>query len=162
MNKNQMRRQETAPITVTQTVQALKRHIHILIMTSVLLATVGIVVVSLLPNVYSATTTILVDPQKIPEKYVSSTVTIDPNARMTTLKQQILSASRLQEIIDKDDLYPALRKKKSREEVLDFMRNNTKIEQKESPEPEQGLSSFSITYEDSDRLRRSRSLRPLR
>jgi succinoglycan biosynthesis transport protein ExoP len=153
MNKNQMRRQETTPITIRQIVQALKAHIHILIMTSVLLATAGIAVVSLLPNVYSASTTILVDPQKIPEKYVSSTVTIDTNARMTTLKQQILSASRLQEIIDKDNLYPELRKKKSREEVLDFMRNNTKIELKESPEPEQGLSSFSITYEDSDRLR---------
>jgi len=153
MNKNQIRRQETSPITVRQIVQALKRHIHILIMASVLLATVGIAVVSLLPNVYSASTTILVDPQKIPEKYVSSTVTSDTNARMTTLKQQILSASRLQEIIDKDNLYPELRKKKSREEVLDFMRNKTKIELKESPEPEQGLSSFSITYEDNDRLR---------
>jgi succinoglycan biosynthesis transport protein ExoP len=83
---------------------------------------------------------------------VSSTVTTDPNARMNTLPQQVLSASRLQEIIDKDNLYPELRKKKSREEVLDFMREKTKIELKQSPEPGQGLSSFSISYEDNDRL----------
>src|SRR6185312_1538345 len=119
---------------------------------SLLLAAFGIVVTSLLPNVYRATTTILVDPQKIPEKYVTSTVTTDPNARMNTLTQQVLSASRLQEIIDKYDLYPELRKRKSREEMLDFMRKKTKIEIKPSPEPEQGLSSFTISYEDRDRM----------
>jgi polysaccharide chain length determinant protein (PEP-CTERM system associated) len=71
---------------------------------------------------------------------------------MNTLTQQVLSSSRLQEIIDKDNLYPELRKKESREEVLDRMREKTKIELKQSPEPEQGLSSFSISYEDNDRM----------
>lgn len=125
---------------------------NVVMLSSVLLLVAGTVITSLLPNVYRATTTILVDPQKIPEKYVSSTVTTDPNARMNTLTQQVLSASRLQEIIDRDNLYPELRARKTREEVLDFMREKTKIELKQSPEPEQGLSSFSISYEDRDRL----------
>lgn len=131
----------------------LKRHAHAIFLSSLLLSICGIAGVSLLPNVYRATTTILVDPQKIPEKYVSSTVTTDPNARMNTLTQQVLSASRLQEIINKDNLYPDLRKTKSREEILDFMRAKTKIEIKQSPEPEQGLGSFSIAYEDRDRMK---------
>jgi succinoglycan biosynthesis transport protein ExoP len=151
MNSNQMR-QKNSSISTKQLVEALKEHADVVSLGSILLAVLGIVGISLLPNVYRATTTILVDPQKIPEKYVSSTVTTDPNARMNTLTQQVLSASRLQEIIDKDNLYPELRKKKSREEVLDFMREKTKIELKQSPEPEQGLSSFSISYEDGDRL----------
>ena len=132
-------------------VEVLKKHVRLLILSSLLLSVGGIIAVSLMPNVYRATTTILVDPQKIPEKYVSSTVTTDPNARMNTLSQQVLSASRLQEIIDKGNLYPELKKSKSREEILDFMRAKTKIELKQSPEPEQGLSSFSIAYEDRDR-----------
>ncbi len=131
--------------------EVVKKRGDVVIISAVLLASVGVAGTSLLPNVYRATTTILVDPQKIPEKYVSSTVTSDPNARMNTLSQQVLSASRLQEIIDKHDLYPELRKKKSREEVLDMMREKTKIELKQSPEPEQGLSSFTISYEDNDR-----------
>jgi polysaccharide biosynthesis transport protein len=151
MNKNQVH-QKNSSISAKQLAEALKKHADVVSLASILLAVLGIVGISLLPNVYRATTTILVDPQKIPEKYVSSTVTTDPNARMNTLTQQVLSASRLQEIIDKDNLYPELRKKKSREEVLDFMREKTKIELKQSPEPEQGLSSFSISYEDSDRL----------
>ena len=138
--------------TAAQLWELVRAHGDVIVLSSVLLLSAGIVGTSLLPNVYRATTTILVDPQKIPEKYVSSTVTSDPNARMNTLTQQVLSASRLQEIIDKDNLYPELRARKSREEVLDFMREKTKIELKQSPEPEQGLSSFSIAYEDRDRL----------
>ena len=42
-----------------------------------------------MPDVYHATTTILVDPQKIPERYVASTVTMDPNEHLNTLTQQV-------------------------------------------------------------------------
>lgn len=151
MNRNQVR-QKSSTVSARQLTGVVKKHAHLIFLSSLLLAELGIVVISLLPNVYRATTTILVDPQKIPEKYVTSTVTTDPNARMNTLTQQVLSASRLQEIIDKDDLYPELRRKKSREEVLDFMRKKTKIEIKSSPEPEQGLSSFTISYQDKNRM----------
>src|SRR6266702_7182272 len=41
-----------------------------------------------LPDQFSATTTILVDPQKNPEKYVSSTVSEDPGARLNTITQE--------------------------------------------------------------------------
>jgi len=143
---------DNSSVSIKRSLGALKRHGHIVFLSSLLLAILSIVVTSLLPNVYRATTTILVDPQKIPEKYVSSTITSDPNARMNTLTQQVLSSSRLQEIIDKDNLYPELRKKESREEVLDRMRDKIKIELKQSPEPEQALSSFSISYEDKDRM----------
>jgi protein tyrosine kinase modulator len=110
---------------------------------------VGIIVVSMLPNQYKASTTILVDPQKIPERYVASTITSDPNAHLSTLTQQVLSASRLQEIVDQSNLYPEMRKKKSREELLDYIRSKIKIDFKQGTE--QGLSSFSISYVDKDR-----------
>jgi polysaccharide biosynthesis transport protein len=139
-------------VTVKQCVGAVIRHIHLVVLSSLLILVLGVIGVSLWPNVFRATTTILVDPQKIPERYVAATITTDPNARMNTLTQQVLSASRLQEIIDKNNLYPNMRKKRSREEVLDYMRAKTTIEVKESTEPEQGLSSFTISYEDTDRL----------
>lgn len=137
--------------TVKQCIAALWRHIHLVVASGLAILTLGVVGTSLSPNVYRATTTILVDPQKIPEKYVASTITSDPNARMNTLAQQVLSASRLQEIIEKNNLYPEMRKKASREEVLDYMRSKTKVDIKPSPEPEQGLSSFTITYDSTDR-----------
>src|SRR5581483_8767704 len=58
------------------------------------------VVIARLPNQYEATTTILVDPQQVPEKYVSAAVNSDPGERLNTLTQEILSRRRLQEIVD--------------------------------------------------------------
>jgi|SRR5450631_185879 len=150
MNQQQVR-PVNSPISIKQCLRALKRHAHLILLSSLLLAILGIVGVSLLPNIYRATTTILVDPQKIPERYVASTVTSDPNARLNTLTQQVLSDSRLQEIVDLDNLYPEMRKQKTREEVLNYMRSKTEIELKLAREPEAGLSSFSISYEDEDR-----------
>ncbi len=150
MNQQQVRPVKS-PVSIKQCLRALKRHVHLILLSSLLLAILGIVGVSLLPNIYRATTTILVDPQKIPERYVASTVTSDPNARLNTLTQQVLSDSRLQEIVDLDNLYPEMRKKKTREEVLNYMRSKTEIELKLAREPEAGLSSFSISYEDEDK-----------
>jgi polysaccharide biosynthesis transport protein len=134
-------------ITVKQCLATVRQHIHLVIVSTLLIIVIGVIGVSRQPNVYRSTITILVDPQKIPERYVASTITTDPNARMNTLAQQVLSGSRLQEIIEKNNLYTELRKESSREEVLDYMREKTTIEVKQSPEPEQGLSSFSISYE---------------
>jgi polysaccharide chain length determinant protein (PEP-CTERM system associated) len=134
---------------VKQSIEVLRKHKHAVFLSSLLLAIAGIIGVSLIPNKYQATTTILVDPQKIPERYVASTVTSDPNAHLNTLTQQVLSASRLQEIIDQTNPYPELRKKKSREELIDYIRSKIKIELK--PGSEQALSSFSISYTDGNR-----------
>jgi succinoglycan biosynthesis transport protein ExoP len=139
-------------ITLSDSLNVLKRKAHGIFLASLALAIAGIVGVSLLPNIYSATTTILVDPQKIPERYVASTVTSDPNARLNTLTQQVLSDSRLQEIVDANNLYQAKRQKMTREELLQYVREKTTIELKQTPQPDQGLSSFSISYEDGDRF----------
>jgi polysaccharide chain length determinant protein (PEP-CTERM system associated) len=140
---------ESSGLAVGQVLLTLKTNGNSVFLSWLLLSIFLVVIISLVPNVYRATTMILVDPQKIPERYVASTVTSDPNERLNTLTQQVLSASRLQEIIDKEDLYPQLRGKKSREELLDYMRSKTTIELKQGSD--QGLSSFSISYEDQDR-----------
>jgi succinoglycan biosynthesis transport protein ExoP len=134
--------------TLKQCFAAMRKHIHLVLISSAIILASGIVSVSLLPNIYSATTTVLVDPQKIPERYVAST--IDPNAQLNTLAQQVLSSSRLQEIIERYNLYSNLQTS-SREEVIEYMRSKTKIDIKPSLQPEQGLSSFSISYENTDR-----------
>lgn len=152
MNQQLTPRPVNPPTSLKQCLGVVKKRGRIVLLSSMLLAVLGIMAVSLLPNEYRATTTILVDPQKIPERYVASTVTSDPNARLNTLAQQVLSDSRLQEIVDADNLYPEMRKNKSREEVLDYIRHKTTIEIKQAREPEAGLSSFSITYEDTDRF----------
>src|SRR4051794_3324336 len=58
-----------------------------------------------LPPTYRAETVILVDAQKIPERYVAATVSEDVQDRLATISQEIMSATRLKRIIDDFDLY---------------------------------------------------------
>src|SRR5580704_1419938 len=147
---NQRQRTPNDPMSIVRYCRrVLMNHGHLIVLFSLLLAVAGIVVVSLIPDQYKATTTILVDPQKIPERYVASTITTDLNAHMSTLTQQVLSSTRLQEVIDAEHLYPDLRPRKSREQLLDYMRSKIKIELKQASD--EGISSFSISYTDKDR-----------
>jgi polysaccharide biosynthesis transport protein len=112
---------------------------------TVLFFLAGCTFVLLMPDHYKATTTILVDPQKVPEKYVSPTVSSDPGQRLNTITQQVLSSTRLQQIIDDMQLYPELRGKVSREELIELMRKDITITVKQGSSV--GLSSFTIEYE---------------
>src|SRR5207248_799215 len=112
---------------------------------TVLFSLAGFTFVLLLPDRYKATTTILVDPQKVPEKYVSPTVSSDPGQRLNTITQQVLSSTRLQQIIDDMHLYPELQGKISREELIEAMRKDITITVKQGSSS--GLSAFTIEYE---------------
>src|SRR5712692_6802177 len=80
-----------------------------------------------LPDIYLSETLILVDPQKVPEAYVKSTVTGDIRNRLGTLSQQILSTTRLQKIIDTLNLYPKERKALAREDLISLMRSHISV-----------------------------------
>jgi polysaccharide biosynthesis transport protein len=109
------------------------------------------VVISLrLPDVYTSDTVILVDPQKVPEAYVKSTVTGDVRNRLGTLKQQILSSTRLQKIIDKLNLYPEERKKLAREDVIALMSSNIAVVVVSDFGQSQDLQAFRIAYSGAD------------
>ncbi|HZI55606.1 MAG TPA: GNVR domain-containing protein [Verrucomicrobiae bacterium] len=116
---------------------------------TVIFSLAGCAFVMLMPDRYKASTTILVDPQKVPEKYVSPTVSSDPGQRLTTITQQVLSSTRLQQIIDDMQLYPELRGKVSREELIDLMRKDINITVKQGSSA--GLSAFTIEYEGRQR-----------
>lgn len=116
---------------------------------TVLFSLAGCTFVLLMPDRYKATTTILVDPQKVSEKYVSPTVSSDPGQRLSTITQQVLGTTRLQQIIDDMQLYPELRGKISREELIDLMRKDITITVKQGSSA--GLSAFTIEYEGRQR-----------
>jgi polysaccharide chain length determinant protein (PEP-CTERM system associated) len=99
-----------------------------------------------MPNVYESYTLILVDPQKVPDTYVHATVSGDVRDRLGTLSQQILSATRLQKIIDSFNLYPEERKKLAREDVILLMRSHIDVKVVSDFGASQGLQAFRITY----------------
>jgi len=113
-----------SPLSITRMLW--KRKV-LIIAAWILLSGVTFVYVQRLPPVYVADTLILVDSQKIPEKYVSSTVSTDLQDRLMTINQQILSSTRLQKIIDDFGLYAKEKKAMVQEEILEQMRRDISV-----------------------------------
>jgi len=118
-----------------------------LILGTFLLVTAATIAISYrLPDVYTSYTLILVDPQKVPDAYVKATVTGDVRNRLGTLSQQILSATRLQKIIDSLNLYVVERKTLAREDVITKMRRDISVNVVSDFGGSQDLQAFRITY----------------
>src|ERR1035441_2191002 len=82
----------------------------------------AVVVVMRLPAIYRADTIIMIQTQRIPEKFVASTVNTALQDRLATLSQQILSYNRLLAIIQKYDLYHDERQTRPQEDIIEMMR----------------------------------------
>jgi uncharacterized protein involved in exopolysaccharide biosynthesis len=82
----------------------------------------------LTPDVYEANTLILVDPQKVPERFVATTVSMDTLSRLDTINQQLMSSTRLQRIIDTYDLYRPMKGHYTQEEIIQEFRSNIRVE----------------------------------
>src|SRR5438445_219437 len=90
--------------------------------------TVGLSFAAFIPRIYRATATVLVDGQQLPEKFVAPTVTSALETRLQTISQEVLSRSRLEELILRFGLYRELRKQVSSEEVIERMRSDIELE----------------------------------
>ena len=137
---------QTMPSQMLQLGGTLRRNAWSVGLLTVMMALTAIVVITLIRDQYRATTTILVDPQRIPDRYVTSTVPADPTERLNTISQQVMSATCLGEIIDQMHLYPEMRRM-AREDIIENMRRHITLQVKQSSG--QGLGSFTITYEGS-------------
>jgi len=93
----------------------------------VILSAATLAVVHHLPPTYRAEVVVLVDSQKIPERYVPSTVNTELQARLATISERILSFSNLQKVIDKLSLYSRNRRSLTPDELVDRMRKDINI-----------------------------------
>ena len=118
--------QDTLDVGHYLTILRNRRKIFILAAALVLL--VSLLVAGLLPAIYESSSTILIEEQQIPQDFVRSTVTGFADQRIQSLTQQILSRVKLWEIIQQFNLYPDLRQKLTREEIIEKMHDNIKLE----------------------------------
>lgn len=79
------------------------------------------------PKRYRSETLILVVPQRIPESYVRSTVTAPIEGRLRSISEQILSRSRLEQVIKDFGLYVKQRELIPMEDVVEGMRQNISL-----------------------------------
>ncbi len=121
----------------------------LIVVVSVVLGAGALGVIVRLPPEYQASAVILVDSQKIPDRYVATTVSNDANERLASITQQILSGERLQSIMDEFHLYGGTGKGRSTEDRLEAMRKHVKIEIDKNSAVRH-LNAFQVMYEGRD------------
>ena len=115
---------QLAPLSIARMFWKRKR--LILICWSLVTAAVAVLVYNL-PTIYGSEALVLVDAQKIPEKYVTSTVSTEVQDRLATISQQILSSTNLKKIIDEFSLYREEKTSLVQEEILELMHKDISI-----------------------------------
>jgi polysaccharide chain length determinant protein (PEP-CTERM system associated) len=100
------------------------------------------------PREYQATTLVLVIPQKVPEQFVHPTVTSKIEDRLPSISQEILSRTRLEQIVSEFRLYPKEVRSRSMEEVVELLRKNIQIEIPKKEEKEKNYFTISYTGRD--------------
>ncbi len=85
--------------------QVARRRKWLILIPAALIAIGAALVIQQLPNVYRSEMLILVVPQRVPESYVKSTVTARIEDRLQSISQQILSRTKLEQIVNDFDLY---------------------------------------------------------
>jgi uncharacterized protein involved in exopolysaccharide biosynthesis len=113
---------------ISQYIGILKNRKKCLVIPALVVLVIAVLVAVLLPSIYESSSTILIEEQQIPQEFVKSTVTGFADQRIQSLTQQILSRVKLWEIIQQFNLYPELRGKLTREEIIEKMRDNIKLD----------------------------------
>jgi uncharacterized protein involved in exopolysaccharide biosynthesis len=81
-----------------------------------------------IPVTYSASATLLMTEQQIPEDYVQTTVGVDPTQRVDALVGEIVSRERLTPLIEKHNLYPERRRESTMADLVALARANVNVE----------------------------------
>jgi polysaccharide chain length determinant protein (PEP-CTERM system associated) len=87
---------------------------------------------STVKNMYQSDMMIAIDPQRVPDEFVQSTVTLGTDARMEAISVQVRSRTNLESMIEEFDLYPAERRLLPMEDVVKKMDSNIHVTMEKS------------------------------
>src|SRR3974390_1328859 len=119
----------------------------LLVSVSLFISLAVCVVAYRLPEQHQAGTLIMVDPGKVPENYVKSTATIDANQRLNLLQAQILSDTKLSQVIDELGLFRSAKATKPLGNLVNLLRTNIDVKPTTSgPVNRATLRSFTVSF----------------
>ncbi len=130
-----------------QIIEIVIRRRWILIISFCIFITIGFFYTLTSSRIYEASTTILIQPQKVPTDYVQSIVTTGSAQRINTISQQILSRTNLEKIIKEFGLYEG-QEAMYQEDKVDSMRKKVVVTQKSGRH--QGTEAFAVSFTGTD------------
>ncbi len=131
-------------LNVSDYLAILKRRVLWVVLPALAVLVTTAIVVWRLPDIYRCETTILIDPQKVPDNYIKATVTQNIADRLSTIQEQVTSPAALKKLIDSMGLYPDLRKRMGEQDVIHLMQTSIAVEPVTSMGAQ--LSAFRISF----------------
>ena len=128
-------------------VEILKRRVWLIVISSVLFLGIGIALSHILPPKFVSQTLVLIEQQKVPENYVKPVVTEDLGERLASMKEQILSRSRIQPIVERFNLFAS--GGRTMDERIDLTRKSIEILPIRSDQA-RGMPGFFISFKAQD------------
>jgi len=114
-------------IGLAEAKRTVRRYWWILPLSTVFLGGLGLGAALVLPKRYTSQTMVLVEQPTVGPDYVKPVVTEDLNHRLASMKEQILSRTRLQPIIEKFGLYAEVRGRVHVEDLVERLRTAVEI-----------------------------------
>jgi len=131
-------------ITLAEYLEILRRRMWYIIIPFVIVMAGASIYTIIAPREYKASTLVLVTPQSVPENLVQATVTSKVAERLQSIEQEVTSRTRLETIITEFRLYEQKYKNLSKEEMVELMRKNIKVELPTKKDEKGGF--FSISF----------------
>lgn len=134
-------------------VEMVKRRAWLITIPPVLMLFAALVVSAHIPNAFQSEILIAIDPQRVPDAIVRSTVTLDTERRLDAITVKVLSRANLQRIIEEKNLYVEEREKLPMEDVVTLMRTNIEVQLQRARPNARGPETYSafqvrFTYDD--------------
>ncbi len=137
------------PLVVEDYLTILKRRWWIVVLPLLLLPILGYSFSYTIPPQYLSQTLVLIDSPKVPDNYVKPVVSSDLDSRLASMKEQILSRSHLQPIIERYNLYTT--QHMDMDDRIDLVRRNIDIKPIHSEIAHSGgLPGFFISFKADD------------
>jgi polysaccharide chain length determinant protein (PEP-CTERM system associated) len=114
---------DTRELTMDDYLAIARRRMKVVLIPLVIAPLAGFLVSFGFTPKYTATSTVLVEGQKVPSNYVQPVITADFTQRVQTLSQQVLSASRLRPVIESLNLV----KPGDEEKLMEQVRANMQV-----------------------------------
>lgn len=135
-------------LTMNDYTEILKRRSWLILACTLLIFGLAVAVSYLLPPQYVSQTLVLIEQQKVPEDYVKPVVSEDLGARLASMKEQILSRSRIEPIIERFKLYA--NKQYTMDDRIDLTRKAIGINPIRSSGQSGGMPGFFISFKAQD------------
>ncbi len=118
---------QNGEIGLAEAQRTLRRYWWILPLSTLILGGMGLGATFVLPKRFTSQTMVLVVQPTVGPDYVKPVVTEDLNHRLASMKEQILSRTRLQPIVEKFGLYPEVRGQVHIEDLVERLRTAVEI-----------------------------------